>query len=995
MRLDETGLQQGPTVAHFAGAVARGTEEVRALVLPLLPELYSFVARRSEDAEEAVEGVAQTLLLAGSRAGREAGEGPLLGWLLRHADSVLRSRVGVDRLLLSGLDPEGAALSVHVGAGLGRILPRLRRQQLLALGMRFGDGLPAAVVAQALGMDLPAARVLVAEAALRLAEASYPGRNLSQAHPEELDEYVSTLLAGKGAMPPHEAAPELQAVLRALTGLNRHIALSPAQESAIWREYEEQREEYVPTHPLPAAPSWLAPALGVLLLFLVLVGGFFRYLSMRAGDEVRNPPPELRADLALATVVPQPATPAPVVGGVAALEAFMPAPGPTKPRPAYTPGVDTELLRELSGRLYYVQYGRAGSRLLYSDLGNREALEQPETLLSSDGGLRYAVSPMNGQVLYSGGGTLFVWDDHLSPSPPRPLPIKRGKSEVRHTPQGGQRLPPDEAVRVGAVAWHPQGRTVAFVDQPYPSNGTHPYLYVYTPGVDTALRSPVAVLDPGDRVSSLEWSPSGRHVLANTARGSLVVQVPTRSQQADPSRVLYRGPRDVQWSPDPASRQLLWTSRRWPGSNGPFGVMNMDGRRSRELGEAAFAAWAVDGRSIVYARFVAAPGKSVRFWMLDPATRARRRLPALPGLDTSVHEVEFAPNGMHLAYSTAEGVWVANYLTGESARLPGVNGLVHELLWRSPLRGSTAAQAAVDERGTVLFVADGADRRGEEQQSLMSLDLKTGEAKSIHSARQLEYAVSPSYVHVAIAAEDRLQLLNLETGDFTRLHKLRISNLHFGYRISNPAWSPSGLEIVYVEHVRDRTGPPKARLVKQQIRGAGRTVLLQRDDTNPPISVAFSPSGRWLLVGDRRGMHLLPSGGGKLTRLPIASRYEWRPDARVDHLLRVALRTEVLDARGQVVARLPVGIGQARWVNRNRLLVVGKQRGAMFYDLSSGASAPAKPVEEELHFAALSPHGRWMLYAEGESLWAQELRSGRREWVAPAGRSSRNLTWMP
>jgi DNA-directed RNA polymerase specialized sigma24 family protein len=671
MHLDETErIWKARKVADFAAASVRGTEEVQRLVAPILPVLYGFVARRSSDPDEAVEDVAETLLAARSRLGRSDSPQPLLGWLLRHADGVLRSHIDADPLLLAGLDPARGALPVRLRAALIEVLPRLRPPQLLALGMRFGDGLPLEVVAATLGVEPPAARALVSEAVARLVAAAYPDRAPARIDPARLDEYASMVLTAGRVPPGWEVPAELRTVLEGLAALRRPVPLSPADERAVWRLYEEQRQEFAPGRPPPGTPSWLPPSLAVALLLLLLAGASVWYLSARASDRTAS------------LGAPQAGVAQPPAISTATLDragTVLPRPTPT------TSAAGQRVLREVAGRLYYTEFLRGGlaSRLVYSDLSDRRQRALPRVVLSSNGVVQYSVSPLNGQVVYSGGEGLFLWDGRARPPKARLLLMDRGEARGRANPRAGSPSPPVGTLNVGALAWHPRGRTIAFVDTPYTYPGPE-YIYTYTPGLDARLGAPVANLPYGEHAYDLQWSPGGESLLASTGGGTLVVQLSSPRQHRPSPPPVYLGGRDARWSPRAGSRLLLWTSKPWPGTNGPFGIADPDGRNSRTLGTAAFAAWSPDGAYIVYGRYADGIRGAVRFWRLNLKTGETEGLARVTGLYALGRQVEFAPDGRHLAYSSVDGVWIADYVTGETAKLPGTDHLVTRLSWQRP-----------------------------------------------------------------------------------------------------------------------------------------------------------------------------------------------------------------------------------------------------------------------------------------------------------------------
>ncbi len=959
MRLEDRNLPQSLDVAAYAEAGARGASELRALLAPLLPTLYTFVARRSLDAEEAEESLGDTLLLARASATRPTElSQPLLPWLLKKGDAGLRSRVGSDPMQELGLGLQHASLPVRIRAGLLQAAPRLRRDQRLALGMRLGDRLPTDAIAAVLGRSVTATRAMLAAALARVVEECFPGRELTELDPDALDSYVSDLLDGT---PPEAVAPrELSAVLDALLQGPAPEPLTPTAEETMWGRYEEEQDEYLPGRPLPTAPRWLAPVLAVVGLFLALAAGSLWVLA--------------RAPLTQETQTAAPApttTPRPRIAGARAPSR------PTEPRPQYTPGAERGVLGELSGRLYYVD-SRQGYKLVHTNLDSPTSAAAPRmTLALRQGPLRYAVSPVSEQIAYSSGRGIWLQD------------AEAGTRRLLLLRRDGTSTDESNVLEVRALAWHPQGHTLAFVDEPPYSRPGPQMLYTYTPGVDSVLGPPVAALPLGDQVSELSWSPDGEYVLANTGGGALVVR--PRAPGRPATVPFFMGNRDAQWSPDPRTPRILWTDKKWPGSDGAFGVVEVATRRSRTLGRASYASWQPDGTQVIYTRFGNRSGAGTTVWLLNLKTEESYRIAHLPELQAPVSQVEFAPDGIHLAYTSPSGVWVANYFTGQTVQLPGATSLVHRLSWLPTAHGPAAPE--MDERGTVLYVeerlgSDGtAPRR--RQQSLVALDMQTGTRTELHAGASLRFAVSPYHTLALVAVDNRLEMLNLETGEVTRLTQVERG------QVVSPAWLPPTSGVVYLEHVYSAEGGlHQVHLVRQDLRTGRRSVLLRAQYRQAPVSVFPSPSGRWLLLSGRTGWSLLPVGGGKPRGLAPAISYEWRPGGHTDQLLRSGTRDEVVDVGGKVLHRLPVGTGRARWANPDHVLTVTTKQGAVLYNVRTRKSAPAHPLPQQFKFAPFSPSGRWMLESASASLWAQDVHTGKRKWVASGDGGFGEPVWI-
>ena len=970
MRLDRVELLRKHTIAEYASE--RGADDARALLEPLLGTLYGFLMRRTPEPEDAEEALADTLLAARARAPTRAGDTrPLLGWLLSMALHTLRSRIEANPALESGLDHARADLPVRLRAGLLRALPRLSRGERLALGMRFADALPVAVIAQAMGRPERSVHTLLGTALVSVGRACYPNLSLPQPEPEQLDCYVSTLHAGDHAVPPASLCAESAALVTALAELHTPVKIVPGVEERVWREYTERREEYLPGRPLPSAPTWLLPVGLVLLLALALGAGSLWLLS-------RQSPPEEPRRIAGAAPAPS-ATFAPASSEYTTT--------PTSPRPLYTPGPGRQALSELAGKLYFVQPGMV-PELFSVHLGARDpaGLSTPERVLRfGPGTLTYDISPTDGTVAYSTGRGLWTQSAEGGIRYLAPL--------ARLGPTGRPQRLRDSATTVGAhhATWHPQGHTVAFVDAGWtPAGpGTGSAVYAHTPDLDTALGDPLFVLGPDDEVTGLRWSTDGRFVAVRTRRGSHVVRV---AGEGGRRRSFFLENRDVYWSPDPAIQNLLVAERRRLGVDAPFGVATSDGTNYRLLGNAAFVTWLPNGQSILFAQHGRRGDDGMGLWRLDLKTEAQEKVSDVPAMGRGVREVVYSSDGRYLAFTTAQGARVASVSDGESVELPGISGRVRSLRWRGDPARYTPHRAKLREPGTILYVRGLPYGDDPEVRTLNLLDPATGKDREVMSGAELSYAVSPFHTSVLVAADNRLDLVALGSGENTRLRTLPPDG-----RVLAPAWSPNGSEAAYMERGHTTKGFTTVRLIRTNLRTARNTVLWKPNALDAPTALAYSPSGRWLLLRNRHGWSLLDARGGRPVAMPGSANasYAWRPGPGPDHLLQSDVELTVVDLRGAVRARLPVAFRNPHWIDRNTLLVQTRNGGASRYDLRTRRATPAKVRAGPYELTAPSPRGRYLLQSAFDSLWSHDVLTGEREWISSGGSGFFSPKWIP
>jgi Tol biopolymer transport system component len=636
--------------------------------------------------------------------------------------------------------------------------------------------------------------------------------------------------------------------------------------------------------------------------------------------------------------------------------------------------------------LYYVQPGTV-PELFSVNLGARDpsGLMSPERVVRiGPGTLDYDISPTDGTVAYSTGRGLWTQDAaggirYLAP------PTRGAETGLSRRDQQG-----DVAgmLRARHATWHPQGHTIAFVDDAYGKGARGPRtgqaVFTYTPGVDTVLAEPLFGLDASDEAWALSWSADGQYLAVHTRRGSHVVRVAAKEVR----RSFFLENRDVHWSPDPAYRSLLVTERRAPGGDAPFGVADLDGSHYRVLGKAAFVTWQPNGKGILFARHGRGDDSGTGLWRHNIASKEPEKVSDVPAMGRGVREVVFSPDGRYLVFTMARGAWVVNISDGDAVELPGVSGRVHSLRWRGDPARYVPQRGTLRESGTILYTRSIDRGEPSERRALMLLDPVKGVAKELRAGVGLRYAVSPFHTSVLIAAEGGLEVLDLEAGTFTRLERPPED-----VSIGALAWHPSGLEVVSVESENGGRGTFAPRLVRVDLRTHQRSVMRTPQRIRPPDSIAYSPSGRHLLLSVGGEWSLLELKSGRISVLPAAPEYVWRPG--LDGLLRTGRRSAVVDLHGQVVSPLPSGYAALRWVNKNTVLTTGSAGRLARYDVRTRRSLDTGSVVSRYGAPPLSPSGTYMVQTTATSLWVQELQTGKREWIASGGSADEDLTWIP
>lgn len=653
MGVEITSAYPEPTIRDLARASERGDQEFRVVLEPLLPALYSFLARRSTDVDEAEDLLVETLRRAESRVTRPPHpDTSLLGWLLRSALGIVRLRVEQNPVLDAGLAPNWAMREAEVPRELLDALARLSWDERQMLGMRYGDTLPPALVSEVLGMG-----------------AGEIDRAVARVARHAFSEWLSVGLSMHiGVSAVDRDAPGIRAVGVELSKLATTVALTPAMAARVWRRVAEEGEEtFVAGRTLPELPARMrAVLLAVGLAVLLTLGAVW----LRDG----GPPPAPPRTRAISPVPREP--------DASGLWRF-PDAARISPAPerrvsvGATPTAEEGRLpaqrqgtwRRHEGRIYYLNRSSPyRTVLMVVDLETVSDEGMPETRVIfglSAPVLTYAVSSAGPRVVIGVGDSLWLDEDGVAREV---IPTAMGPTaEYRRPPWGP----------VGAMAWHPGGRALALAVGSWPAR-----IQVVRPDdrAPDRRRREVAVLAPDETVDSMSYSGSGRYVLANTSRGVVLVDL---SEDGAVSRlpVLVW---EASWSSGVWPERLLWIGGE-PGDqrNRPFGTINPDGSDLQRLGHAEHVAWGPDGVSVLSAVRRSPPDAGLNFWCYDLRDLEWQHLGGVAGIPEPLREVAWGPDGRHFAYGSQDGVTVIHIGRGRAASLPGIAGAATSVTWQA------------------------------------------------------------------------------------------------------------------------------------------------------------------------------------------------------------------------------------------------------------------------------------------------------------------------
>ncbi len=615
--------------------------ELRRRLAPLLPTLYTFLARRSQDPEEAEDLLVETLCRTKATTGqRTTADRDLLPWLLRIADKNLRARIEQHPLSDAGLAPNWVVPIARLPAGLLDGVGRLSWDDRQALGLRYGDGLPEEVVAQTLGADRGTGGALV-ERALASAHDAWA---------RTLQEYVRS--AG---------APSVQVIRETLPALRAGVSLSRAQEERVWRRVGEEREDvFVPSQPLPVLPRWCGRALLPLASVLALtVAGLLWF-----GRGVASPEQEGRQPAVVPTAqgVRDAAAgsasawwPPTTIGQVPNVS------GGTPTRRSWEQSVQGRQGFRHGGTLYYLLAIPYGFQLAATSPD--DSSQSGSLIAESYAEMTYAPSPIGGRVVIGDRQRLWLQDGGTTRE------LIRGHFSGHRGPDrpawGG----------TGQLAWHPQGRMVAVTVYDDADINTPAPTSIQTVTTDTLERVALATLLPGEFISALSYSPDGRFLLVSsdyrvlvidTVRGNKVVRLPAAVRRA-------------YWAPDPSETRLLWIGERQAGANSPFGTVQRDGKGLTVLGAAAHFGWHPGGEGILTARVGRSTG--FEFWSYETPSGKREKIADVAEMDSTVRELAFGPDGRHLVYGNKEGLFLVHLGSGRVEKILSAVGGVYSVRW--------------------------------------------------------------------------------------------------------------------------------------------------------------------------------------------------------------------------------------------------------------------------------------------------------------------------
>lgn len=223
-------------------------------------------------------------------------------------------------------------------------------------------------------------------------------------------------------------------------------------------------------------------------------------------------------------------------------------------------------------------------------------------------------------LAFSPDGGLLAWSDYRSVF-------------LTDLSTGEMRRLGDHQDLVGAVAFSPDAAALA-------SGGVDGAVYLWDLRANRATRR---VGRPGKAVESLRWSPDGRSLAVASADFLTVWDAASGAERA---ATAFQGASTVALSPD-------WRSHAWAWS-GMLSLRDSATQVVRDIrlpGDGAGSlVFSPDGQSIA-ARLLVGMGSSARIWAT--ATGAERY--TLAGHGTYIHDLDFSPNGRHIATASADG----------------------------------------------------------------------------------------------------------------------------------------------------------------------------------------------------------------------------------------------------------------------------------------------------------------------------------------------------
>ncbi|MDQ3855473.1 MAG: hypothetical protein M3281_03670, partial [Chloroflexota bacterium] len=208
--------------------------------------------------------------------------------------------------------------------------------------------------------------------------------------------------------------------------------------------------------------------------------------------------------------------------------------------------------------------------------------------------------------------------------------------------------------------------------------------------------------DGATRINDLLWSPSGDWITVSFDGRARLLDA---SQGYTWTNVTFPQLRRAQWSRARDSERLLWVGRAEAGHNGPMHVYDVQDRSSTSLPAAAHAAWLPDGSTVLYSRYAEPPGSGMELLEVPAAGGQPSALPSLSVSGRGLNDLQFSPDGKHLALVTSGGqMRILDWRTGETEVWHGSEAEPFTAVrWGEPSSSYTAWLPRLDEQGLVLY----------------------------------------------------------------------------------------------------------------------------------------------------------------------------------------------------------------------------------------------------------------------------------------------------
>ncbi|ACZ41039.1 RNA polymerase, sigma-24 subunit, ECF subfamily [Thermobaculum terrenum ATCC BAA-798] len=955
------------TVADFTLADHLGLEALQVLVNPILPQLYDFIARRTIDGQEAEDVLQQTLWLAFKTCYKSDQELGLLDWLLSIATRVLLNRVNSDPLCECGLgflvQDDSGRTNDKVSRLYGRLLAseisHFAKTQRFILGLFVHERWSIHRISTVLGISPHKVESSISTTVLQILIDLWPEEPESRLNRNDVYLITREILLGNIS----GSYPRIRSLIDTLSVKHTTFSMPPNLEARLWKSCSADfPQQYVP--PLAVGNDnirvylWAVAACIVLLFAAVLGANFFGIDSSAKPSQVKTAERLVsdqnvsnRSDDSTSNIA-------------ARINGFV--------RDRY-----------LSGRLVLLHYGPDGNSVGVVDFDTGNIARDVFTDLSPN--VVFAISP-SGRYLAYGKQDAVMLSDIIDRSPPRWLitlqspNTDRWRYEMDRTPH---------RFRVAALAWHPNEQILAVASEPIYYRGLEhsrvQLVRVRNSGGETI--STIVTLQSFEDVVSLDWSADGTQLLIGTDRRILLASF-SRFGFWDLKQLPGRG--TATWSPD--DKLVLWVSPSDSASGSSlFGVTNPSTGKSSTLGTCDYARWEDDPNYVVFLQGVSNHSDRIVLSRMNLSSGEVDQVLQVAFKGNFESNALLSPDGRYLLYNDEDGLHLYDAKFQESVwRLDyPPKEVISPLVWMSGWQSYDREFETLS--GTIIY-----PKKSGSKVSLVSLDLRTGSTRQIAAASKLSYTVGDQALMVRTSKSNAL--LYTQEGIIKLYIPPKMQD------ITAVELTSSGSTIAYA--TREGRGVAIWEITPQRSRvNLARSKPIAHLRTIP-LSLDFSPSGRWILIKDRNNVwHLFNNKFKRIKILPRADRYSWMVLDGKDVLvqlknLNISIYTPrgktVYEINGYVNAYAPLDDGYiAVWTMDDDLRVYDlRKKDFVTWGSMLGMDYSELDDSSLVQIVPISDGGSWIALRLRDSVYMLDLSNGYQYPLQIKATSAGELTWL-